>query len=169
MPLEGEPGWDFVFNCASETKLGQTDPVYSEGILKLSVNCAKEATAHKIKHYVELSSGQVCSSEKQKHKESDKVEPWTFMSRWKRKVEEELLKIPGLPLTILRPGLTYGIGDKHGLTTRIIIASIYKQQNETMKLLWNADLRLNTIHVQDLCRAMWFVANNNCTVGQVIA
>lgn len=86
IPLEGDAGWDFVVNCASETKLGQTDPVYNEGIFKLSVNCAKEAAANRIKHYVELSSGQMFSSDKQKHKESDSTEPWTFMSKWKLKV-----------------------------------------------------------------------------------
>jgi len=40
---EGAPTWDLVVNCAGETKAGQTDPVYKEGILKLSLNCAKQA------------------------------------------------------------------------------------------------------------------------------
>lgn len=73
-------------NCASETKLGQTDPVYKEGIFKLSVNCAKEAAACKVNRYIEISSGQMFSSEKTPHKECDSIEPWTFMSKWKRKV-----------------------------------------------------------------------------------
>lgn len=77
------------------------------------------------------------------------------------------MKIPGLPYTILRPALIYGMGDKHGLSTRIIIAAIYRRQNETMKLLWNSDMKLNTIHVTDLCRAIWFVCNTGNTIGQV--
>lgn len=82
--MEGDAGWDFVINCASETKLGQTDPVYDEGIFKLSINCAKEAASVKPRHYIEISSGQMYSSEKHKHKEEEGVEPWTFMSKWKR-------------------------------------------------------------------------------------
>lgn len=39
--------------------------------------------------------------------------------------------------------------------------------SETMKLLWNADLKLNTVHVKDLCRAMWFVCQRDDTLNQV--
>lgn len=51
-------------NCAGETKPGQTDPVYKEGIFKLSSTCAMEAANQKIKHYVEISSGNIASSDK---------------------------------------------------------------------------------------------------------
>lgn len=78
--------WDFVINCASETKSGQTDPVYNEGILKLSLNCAKESALHDVKHYVELSAGNMHSAEKQPHKEDGPVDPWTFVAKWKRQV-----------------------------------------------------------------------------------
>lgn len=80
--------WDYVVNCAGETKSGQTDPVYKEGILKLSLNCAKESAAQGVKHYVELSSGNMHSSEKTPHKENGAVEPWTFVAKWKREVCE---------------------------------------------------------------------------------
>lgn len=78
--------WDYVVNCAGETKHGQTDPVYNEGILKLSLNCAKESASQGVKHYVELSSGNMLSSEKTPHKEDGPVEPWTFVAKWKRQV-----------------------------------------------------------------------------------
>jgi hypothetical protein len=57
-------GWDYVINCACETKSGQTDPVYREGILKLSLNCAIEAAKLNVKRFVEISSGHMCSSNK---------------------------------------------------------------------------------------------------------
>lgn len=76
--------WDYVINCAGETKLGQTDPVYKEGILKLSLNCAKQAALLKVRHYVELSSGNMFSSEKVPHGEDGAAEPWTFIAKWKR-------------------------------------------------------------------------------------
>ncbi len=56
-----------MINCACETKTGQTDPVYQEGIVKLSVNCASEAAKQNVKMFVELSSGHMASTEKVLH------------------------------------------------------------------------------------------------------
>lgn len=81
-----EKNWDVVINFAAETKPGQTDPVYKEGILKLSLNCAKQAALLRVKHYVEMSSGNMFSSEKVPHTEDGPVEPWTFVAKWKRQV-----------------------------------------------------------------------------------
>lgn len=50
---------------------------------------------------------------------------------------------------------------------RIMVAAIYKKLGETMKLLWNQDLHLNTVHVDDVCRATWLVCGRDDTVGQV--
>lgn len=83
---DSDQTWDFVINCAGETKSGQTDPVYKEGILKLSLNCAKQAALLNVKHYVEFSSGNMYSSEKVPHEEDGAVEPWTFVAKWKRQV-----------------------------------------------------------------------------------
>ncbi|CAH0553088.1 unnamed protein product [Brassicogethes aeneus] len=159
--------WDFVINCAGETKSGHTDPVYNEGILKLSLNCANEAANHNVKHYIELSSGNMYSNEKTPLKEDAAVEPWTMVAKWKKKVEEQLNDIPNLKYTILRVPIVYGIGDKTGLTPRLMAASIYKHMGETMKLLWSADLKINTVHVLDVCRAIWFVLNREDTIGQI--
>lgn len=82
-------------------------------------------------------------------------------------VEKQLADIPNLNFTILRLPLVYGLGDKMSLTPRIMAAVIYKQLGETMKLLWNADMKLNTIHVTDVCAAVWFVCNRKDTIGQV--
>lgn len=50
---------------------------------------------------------------------------------------------------------------------RIIIAAIYKHLNETMKLLWNDAMRLNTVHVSDVCAAIWQLAQSPKTASQV--
>lgn len=55
---------DYVFNCAGETKNCQTDPIYKEGIYKLSIKCAEESAKIGVKRYVELSSGNLVTSEK---------------------------------------------------------------------------------------------------------
>lgn len=104
-----------MFNCAAETRPGQTDAVYNEGIYKLSVNCASESAASKCKRYVELSSGNMASSDQTSMKEDDAVKPWTFVAQHKIKVEEQL-KESDLNYTILRLPIVYGMGDKRGLS-----------------------------------------------------
>nr|CAH7750082.1 unnamed protein product [Callosobruchus chinensis] len=161
--------WDLVINCAGETKSGQTDPVYQEGILKLSLNCANEAANHKVKHYVELSSGNMHSSEKLPHKEDGPMEPWTYVAKWKKQVEDQLSDIPDLPYTILRLPVVYGIGDKAGLMPRIMAAAIYKKLGETMKLLWNSDLKLSTVHVDDIYNVVDCADSTQGSVSSLLA
>lgn len=55
---------NFVINCAGETKSSQTDPVYKEGIYKLSMNCAQQAAKLQVDRYVEISSGNFSTSDK---------------------------------------------------------------------------------------------------------
>lgn len=159
--------WDLVVNCAAETRPSQSEPVYNEGIYKLSLNCATEAAAVGAKRYVELSSGNVLSSEKTAINETSKIDPWTSVAKFKVKVEKELASVPELNYTIFRLPIVYGPGDKRGLTPRIIIAGLYKYLNETMKLLWNEALKLNTIHVLDVVAAIWELSKNPKAVGEI--
>lgn len=46
------------------------------------------------------------------------------------------------------------------LATRLIIAALYKRMNETMKLLWNESMKLNTVHVDDVVAAAFALAQN---------
>lgn len=50
---------------------------------------------------------------------------------------------------------------------RITIAAIYKYLGDTMKLLWNASMKLNTVHVSDAAAAIWHLAINNEAVNQI--
>lgn len=50
-----------------------------------------------------------------RHKESDKVDPWTSIAKCKWQVEQHLHTIPGLNFTIVRPAIVYGIGDRNGI------------------------------------------------------
>ncbi|CAB3226993.1 unnamed protein product [Arctia plantaginis] len=153
-PGDGSP-WGLVANCAGETRVGQTEAVYSEGIFTLSANVAKQCAKLKVPRLVEISSGQMYSSDKP-HKEDGPVDPWTVEGKMKNKVEQELKNMSSeLNYTIIRPGIVYGIGDRRSLTPRLLYGGIYKHINETMKLLWTADLKMNTVHVRDVCRAIW--------------
>lgn len=166
--IDDPAGWDYVINCAAETKPGQTDPVYQEGILKLSINSANEAVKYRVKRFVELSIGSMYSSEKVPQKEDCPVEPWTMVGKYKALTEQELKKVEGLPYTILRLPICYGTGDRKGLTPRILIAGIYKYLNETMKLLWTGTMKMNVVHVEDVCGALWELIQNEQTAGETI-
>ena len=41
------------------------------------------------------------------------------------------------------------------LAPRLVIGAVYKQLGEKMKLLWTKDLKMNTVHVRDVVRALW--------------
>ena len=80
------------------------------------------------------------------------------MAKYKYKAEEKLKTIEGLNLVILRPAVVYGIGATMGLVPRIVCGRIYQHINEEMKFLWAKDLKINTVHVTDVVRAMWYIA-----------
>lgn len=152
-----EGPYDFVINLAAETKINLPECVYEEGILKLSRNCAREALAHHPKRYIEISSGHIYSEGKKPAQENSSLEPWTVTAQLKRAVEEDLKEMKDLDYVILRPAIVYGVADKHGIVPRILVGAVYKHLKETMKLLWTKDLRMDTVHVSDLCRAIWHV------------
>lgn len=149
--------FDFVINLAGETKTNLPDSVYQEGIVTLSENCAKEAVAHHVKRYIEVSSGHIYAEGKKQSREECALDPWTAVARFKRDVERSLEAIKDLDYVILRPALVYGVADKRSITPRILVGAVYKHLKETMKLLWTKDLKMNTVHVSDLCSAVWHV------------
>nr|KAI8752522.1 dTDP-D-glucose 4; 6-dehydratase-like isoform X2 [Biomphalaria glabrata] len=147
--------FDFVINLAAETKYGQSEPVYKEGIFRLSMNCAELAAKHKVKKYIEVSTAQVYSHEKKPSREDSKSEPWTNLARHKLEVEHALENFTDLNYVIVRPTIVYGLGDRNGLTPRLIIGAIYKYMKQKMQMLWTKDLKMNTVHVDDAVRALW--------------
>lgn len=157
-PAEGQEKFDIVFNLAAETKYGQTEEVYQEKVLGLSVKVAEAAVEFGASKFVEVSTAQVYSEGKKPSKEGDKLEPWTNLAKYKLQAEEQLKQINGLPLIIVRPATVYGPGDFSGLSPRIIIAAVYKHLNEKMKFLWSGDLRYHTVHVKDVCSALWIIS-----------
>jgi len=158
-----EGKYDFVFNLAAETKYSQTEEVYNERVYLLSVNCAKEAAKQGVKLFVEVSTAQVYDADKKPSDENAKLKPWTLIAKYKLKAEEEIKTISNLNYTIVRPAIVYGPGDVSGITPRIIIGAVYKHLAEEMKFLWSKDLRINTVHVSDVCRALWLISQKGKT------
>lgn len=150
-----EGKFNLVFNLAAETKYGQTDAVYAEKILDLAVKVGTEAAKRGADRFIEVSTSQVYEAGKKKAKEGDKTDPWTGIAKFSLRAEEELRKIPGLNLIVIRPVMVYGPGDINGLSPRIICGAVYKHLGEKMKFLWDEKLKINTVHVRDVAKALW--------------
>lgn len=100
--------FDYVFNCAGETRFSQDDEIYSLRIVKLAENIGAEAAKRGIKCFVELGSGNVYKSDSSPRKETDKLKPWIKMAAFKLKAEEVLQGIDGYVLSILTRNGSFG-------------------------------------------------------------
>lgn len=150
--------FDYVFNCGGETRWSQEDEVYKARSYALSISVAKEAARRKIKCYVECSTGMVYKPDRTPSTEdtaASKLKPWLKLAKWKLQAEEDLQKIEGLNLVILRLAHVYGPYTKKYIATALCLARVYQSLGEEMKWLWDRDLRINTVHVEDVARALW--------------
>jgi len=145
--------FDYVFNCGGETRYSQEDEVYKMRSHTLSVTVATEAAKRRIKCFVELSTGMVYKPKEKPRRETDDLKPWLKLAKWKLDTEEALKKIKDLNLVILRLAHVYGPYTSTYLATALCLARVYKYEEETMKWLWDKDLRTNTVHVEDVAKA----------------
>ncbi|GAB7348821.1 hypothetical protein MBLNU459_g7534t2 [Dothideomycetes sp. NU459] len=148
--------FDYVFNCGGETRNSQDDEVYKLRSYNLSLNIGREAATRGVKACVELSSGFVYDAKRDPpRKESDKLKPTLKMNRWKLAAEEDLSKIPGLALVVLRLAHVYGPYTGKWLGTQLAVVRIYEAIKKDVKWLWGPELRTATVHVDDVVRACW--------------
>jgi nucleoside-diphosphate-sugar epimerase len=150
--------FDYVFNCGGETRYSQDDEVYKARSHALSLCLGGEAARRKIKLFLELSTGMVYKPKEKPRRETDDLKPWLKLARWKLQAEQDLSKIDGLNLCILRLAHVYGSYTRNYLATALCLARVWKFEEETMKWLWDRDLRTNTVHVEDVAGAMWTAA-----------
>ncbi|KAK4192791.1 hypothetical protein QBC35DRAFT_202679 [Podospora australis] len=150
--------WDYVFNCGGETRYSQEDEVYKLRSFDLSLNVGREAAKRGVKCFVELSTGMVYKPDSSPSKEQDKLKPWSKIAVFKLQAEEELAKIEGLNLVIVRLAHVYGPYASQWVATALCMARVYKALESEMKWLWTKDLRTNTVHIDDVTRALWAIA-----------
>eukprot|EP01111_Echinosteliopsis_oligospora_P005390 TRINITY_DN186_c0_g1_i1.p1 TRINITY_DN186_c0_g1~~TRINITY_DN186_c0_g1_i1.p1 ORF type:complete len:387 (-),score=108.16 TRINITY_DN186_c0_g1_i1:139-1239(-) len=153
---EGE--YNIVVNLAAETKLSLESSAYKEGIVELSKRVASVAVKHKIEKFIQLSTAQVFESTDKPKNEEGKKQPWTTVAKAAQEAVDCLRSIPGLNMVVLYPSTVYGLADVHGLAPRIVCAAVYKKLDKTMKFLWGPHLKINTVHVEDVARAIWHVS-----------
>jgi len=144
----------YVVNLCGETRCGCHDADYKIKCEDTAARCLEEAKVNGITKWIEVSTAQVYEPEKAIKTEKSKLEPWTTIAKYRLKAEA-LVKASGVPYVILRPAIVYGPGDLTGLSPRIMCAVAYCVLKEKMSFLWTDSLQLNTVHVDDVCQAIW--------------
>ncbi|XP_063584728.1 uncharacterized protein LOC134762282 [Penaeus indicus] len=97
------------------------------------------------------------------HKEADDCHPWTSIAKNKFQVEKEIQSIPDLNWIIVRPAIVYGKSDRTGLTPRLVFGAVYRHLGEMMKMMWDENLVINTVHVTDVARAIVWLCQQGKT------
>jgi len=158
--------WDFVVNLAAVTKYSQAKEVYDANIVAVSAICAAAAAKFGVKRYIEVSTSQVYESKTRQTNEDGKLRPWTAIGVASLEAENAVRAVAGLNYVIVRPAIVYGTSDISGVTPRLIVGSIYKVTGDKMTSLYTKDMRVNTVHVKDVAKALWFLCENGAS-GEV--
>ena len=140
--------YQYIVNLAGETRGGLPESRYRQNSIGVIEACKPFIGRAK---WIEISTALVYKSNKKGSKEDDLLEPWTVEGRWRLEAERSL---HGVNSVILRCAKVYGNGDFNAITPRAILAAVYLRLKQKMKLLWGDDLRINTIHIRDLCRCI---------------
>jgi len=158
--------WDFVVNLAAVTKYSQAKEVYDANIVAVSAICAAAAAKFGVKRYIEVSTSQVYESKTRQTNEDGKLRPWTAIGVASLEAENAVRAVADLNYVIVRPAIVYGTSDISGVTPRLIVGSIYKVTGDKMTSLYTKDMRVNTVHVKDVAKALWFLCENGAS-GEV--
>ena len=159
--------WTYVFNCGGETRFGQDPSVYQARSLALSNTLAKECAKRNVP-LIDFSDGAIYKAPSGSTisaggcKEDSALKPWLKISKFKLQAEEgllELAKFSGLRYVSLRLAHVYGPYDAGFLSRGLCLARVYEAQGRELKWLWGKDLRVNTVHISDVCTAAWLAAS----------
>jgi nucleoside-diphosphate-sugar epimerase len=159
--------FDYVINCGGEHRISQPDDVYRLRVHALSVGLGREAARRGIRAYVECSTATVYKGDPKPRKEGDRTKPWYNLSKWKLAAEEDLRRISGLNLCILRLANVYGEYDTGFLTTGICLGRAYKELDKELAFLNTRDQAMNTVYVKDAARALWTAASWRASIGTI--
>ena len=135
--------------------------------VEATVELARLAVKNGVKRFIFISSVKAGGKAASKKciNESDQSEPEGVYGKSKREAELELLKIgkaSGMHVAIIRPSLVYGPNVKGNL--KLMLAGIKKGWFPPLPETGN---RRSMIHVDDLVRAIFLVAEDNRANGEI--
>jgi nucleoside-diphosphate-sugar epimerase len=147
--------YTYVVNLCGETRFGLSDEDYKLKCCTTAEKCSKAAKKNEVTKWVEMSSAQIYEPQSKKPaNEEAKIKPWTVQAQNRLKAEEVVSK-EGPPCVILRASTVFGPADLTGIAPRLACGAVYKKLNEKMKFLWDEKLKINVVHVRDVCAAIW--------------
>ena len=171
MPKHAFESIDTVFHLAGFAHDMQ-DPskvknLYRAVNVEATVELAKLAAESGVKRFVFVSSVKAGGLPLSEHcaSESDQGDPEGVYGKSKREVELKLLKIgkeSGMHISIIRPSLVYGPGVKGNL--QLMLSSIARGWFPPLPETGN---RRSMIHVDDLVRAIFLVAEDDRANGEI--
>lgn len=161
--------FSYVFNCGGETRYSQEPSIYALRATALTTNLATHiARIRPSPNFIEFSTGIVYKSPNSSTissggcTETAQLRPWLKISRAKLQAEEALERLAreqGLKYVCLRLAHVYGEYDVGFLARGLCLARVYQELNKELKWLWSKELRINTVHVLDVCSAAWKAAD----------
>jgi len=152
--------WDYVVNLCAVTKYSQQKEVYDANIVDTARNLSAAAKKYGCRKFIHVSTSQVYESKNRPAEENGKKRPWTGIGVAHLEAEEIVRAVPELEYVIVRPAIVYGTSDGLGITPRLMVGCIYKETGKKMESLYSKDLRINTVHVSDVARALWFLCES---------
>ncbi|KAL4780459.1 hypothetical protein BJX76DRAFT_337939 [Aspergillus varians] len=150
--------FDYVFNCGGDTRYSQPDDVYEARSYNLSIALGREVARRGISTFIECSTAHVYKSGSSPRKESDRLQAWHNLAKWKLKANEELMKIPNLNYVVLRLPNVFGEYESGYFAMGICLARVYLDMQRDLELLYSKDLKINTLYVKDAASALWAAA-----------
>ena len=156
-----------MINCGGETRHSQPDDVYEARSFGLTLTLAKECARRGIPAFVETSTAHVYKGSSSPRKETDKIQPWHNLAKWKIKASDELMKIPELHYCALRLPHVYGAYNSGYFAMIMCVARVNVEMQQDLELLYNKDVKVNTLHVKDAAAALWKAAEWRANVGKL--
>ncbi|KAL6715796.1 hypothetical protein ACLMJK_006757 [Lecanora helva] len=158
----------YVFNCGGETRYSQDPSVYALRSTSLTTTLATYiANARPAPILVEFGTGMIYKSPSSSTissggcSETAQLKPWLKIAKAKLQAEEaleKLVKEKGLNYVCLRLAHVYGEYDVGFLSRGLCLARVYQNLNRELKWLWTKELRINTVHILDVCNGAWKAA-----------
>jgi len=158
----------YVFNCGGETRYSQDPSVYAVRSTQLTTTLATYiAMKSPETALVEFGTGMVYKPPNSSTisaggcAEAAQLKPWLKIAKAKLQAEEALEKLAreqSLKYVCLRLAHVYGEYDVGFLSRGLCLARVYQGLGKELKWLWTKELRINTVHVLDVCDAAWKAA-----------
>ncbi|RKP14676.1 hypothetical protein BJ684DRAFT_15008 [Piptocephalis cylindrospora] len=164
-------GWDFVINACTEMEYALTDGQYRRRITRVAELTAREARARGCRAFIHLSYGMGFRYDASMglSKEEDLREPRPSFIRGPSVVDaEKAVRIPGLPVVILRYAELYGTDITFGIACNIPFFRICSYLGDPLNTFSHPLSKMNTVQVHDIARATWHVCQwkSRCVFGE---